>query len=132
MLCVVTLENLRINVRLVSNEKYYLKWTSKSSYIPQKLFDNDLVAIRRSTVRLTLNKPAYIGICILDLSKVLMCEFHYDYIKNKYGKNARLLFTDTDISCMKLKLKMSMNILITIKKCLILAIFHLKSKQYDN
>ena len=45
---------------------------------------------------LTLNKPAYIGMYILELSKVLMYEFHYDYIKNTYGNNSRLLFTDTD------------------------------------
>ena len=47
-------------------------------------------------VTLTLKKPAYVGICILDLSKVLMYEFHYDYIKNKYDSNSRHLFTDTD------------------------------------
>ena len=45
---------------------------------------------------LTLNKPADIGMCILELSKVIIYEFHYDYIKNKYGNNSRLLFTDTD------------------------------------
>ena len=53
---------------------------------------NDLVAICKSKVTLTLKKPACVQMCILDLSKVLMCGFHYDYIKNKYGKNARLLF----------------------------------------
>ena len=46
-----------------------------------KIFDNKLVAIRKSKVRLTLNKPACIGMCILELSKVLY-EFHYDSIKN--------------------------------------------------
>ena len=61
-----------------------------------KIFDNDLVAIRKNKVTLTLNKPPYIGMCILELSKVLMYEFQYDYIKNKYGNNSRLLFTDTD------------------------------------
>ena len=61
-----------------------------------KIFDNELVVIRKNKVTLTLNKPAYTGMCILELSKVLMYEFHYDYIKNKYGNNSRLLFTDTD------------------------------------
>ena len=46
-------------------------------------------------MKLTLNKPAYIGMCILELSKILMYVFHCDYIKNKYGNNSRLLFTDT-------------------------------------
>ena len=57
----------------------------------RKIFDNDLVAIRKNKVTLTLNRAAYIGMCILELSKVLMYEFHYDYIKNKYGNNSRLL-----------------------------------------
>ena len=61
-----------------------------------KIFDNDLVAILKKKVTLTLNRLAYIGMCILELSKVLMFEFHYDYIKNKYGNNSRLLLTDTD------------------------------------
>ena len=93
-----TMEKLRnrIDVRLVSNKKDYLKWIAKPSYIPYKIFDNDLVAIRKSQVTLTLNKPAYIGMCILELSKVLMYEFHYDYIKNKYDNSSKLLFTDTD------------------------------------
>ena len=52
--------------------------------------------IRKSKVTLALSKPPYVGMCILDLSKVLIYEFHYDYIKNKYGNNSRLLFTDTD------------------------------------
>ena len=61
-----------------------------------KKLDNDLVAIRKNKVTLTLNKPVYIGMCTLESSKVLMYKFHYDYITNKYGNNSRLLFTDTD------------------------------------
>ena len=66
--------------------------------MPQKLFDNNLFTIRKSNVTLTLNRPAFVGICIWVLSKVSLYEFHYDYIENKYGNNSRLLFTDTDIS----------------------------------
>ena len=61
-----------------------------------KIFDNDLVAIRKKKVTLTLNKPAYTAMSILELSKILMYEFHYDYIKNKYSNNSRLLFTDAN------------------------------------
>ena len=69
-----TMENLRnrIDVKLVSNKKDYLKWTSKPSYMSHKIFDNDLVAIRKNKVTLTRNKPAYTGMCILELSKILM------------------------------------------------------------
>ena len=106
---------------LLSNEKDYLQWISKPSYMSQKIFDNDLVAIRKSKVALTLNKQAYVGMCILDLSKILMYEFHHDYIKNKYGNNSTLSFTDTD----RLKPKMFMKILVWVKKCLILIIIQL-------
>ena len=88
-----TKENLRnsFDVRLVSNKKSYLKWTSKSSYMSQKIFDNDLVPIHKSIVTLRLKKPAYVEMSTLDLSEVLFYEFHYYYIKNNYGKNSRLL-----------------------------------------
>ena len=57
----------------------------------QKISDNDLVAIHKSKVKLKLNKAAYNGMCILDLSKVLTYQFHYDYIKHKYGLNKKSL-----------------------------------------
>ena len=47
-------------------------------------------------VTLTHNKPAYVGMCLLCLRIVLVYEFHYDYIENKYGNNSILLVTDTD------------------------------------
>ena len=95
----------RIDVKLASNKKDYLKWTSKPSYMSHKIFKNDLVAICKKKVRLTLNKPAYIGMCILELSEVLMYEFDYDYIKNKYGSNSKLLFTDTNSLMYEIKTK---------------------------
>ena len=65
-----TMENARnrIDVKLVNNEKYYLKRTSKQSYMLYKIFDNNLVAIRKSKLALKLNKPAYIRVFMLDLS----------------------------------------------------------------
>ena len=88
----------------------------------QKIFDIDLVVIRENKVTLTLNKPTYIGMCILLLSKVLMYEFHYDYIKNKYGNNSKLLFTDTDSLMSEIQTEDVYKILATIKKCLTLLI----------
>ena len=87
-----TMENLRnkIDVKLVSNKKYYLKWTSKPSYMSHKVFGNNLVVIRKKKLTLTLSQPACTGMCILELSKVLMHEFHYDYFLKKYGNNSRL------------------------------------------
>ncbi|XP_078363427.1 uncharacterized protein LOC144647502 [Oculina patagonica] len=93
-----TMENLRkrVDVRLVTNTKKLLKLTSKPTYVSSKIFNEDLVAVHKIKETLTLNRPAYIGMCILDLSKTLMYDFHYNYIKEKYGDKARLLFTDTD------------------------------------
>ena len=109
-----TIEDLRsrINVKIVNNEKDFLKRKSKPSYMSHKVLDNNLVVIHKNKLALKLNKPAYIGMCNLKWSKVLMYEFHYDYIKNKYGNKSKLLFTDTDC----LKLKISMKILAEIKK----------------
>ena len=72
--------------------KIYIK---TKLYVP-KIFDNNSVTIHKSKVALKLNKLVYIGICILEFSKVLIYKFHYDYIKNKYGNKSKLLFTDTD------------------------------------
>ena len=69
----------------------------------QNVFGNDLVAIRKNKVTLMLNKPAYIGIYILELIKVLRYELHYDYTNNKYGNKSRLLFTETN--CLMYEIK---------------------------
>ena len=56
-----------------------------------KIFDNNIVAIRKSKY----NKPAYTGMCILELNKVLICEFHYDYIR--YDNKSKLILADNDV-----------------------------------
>ena len=69
----------------------------------RKIFDNDLVEIHKSKVTLKLNKLGYVGMYLLDLSKVLMHEFRYDHIKNNYGNKSRLLFFDTDCLIYEIK-----------------------------
>ena len=93
-----TMENIRkrVDVRLVTDEKKLLKYTSKPTYVSNKIFNENLVAVHKIKETLTHNRPAYVGMCILDLSKTLMYEFHYKYIKDKYQEKAKLLFTDTD------------------------------------
>ena len=93
-----TMENIRkrVDVRLVTDEKKLLKLTSKPTYVSSKIFNENLVAVHKIKETLTLNRPAYVGMCILDLSKTLMYDFHYKYIKEIYGNKAKLLFTDTD------------------------------------
>ena len=121
------MENLRnrIDVNLVSNKKDYLKWTSKPGYMSHKIFGNDLVTIRKNKVTLTLNKSAYIRMCILELSKLLMYKFHYNSIKNKYDNNSRLSFTDTDCLMYDIETEDAYKDLSTIKKCLTLVIIQL-------
>ena len=93
-----TMENIRkrVDVRLVTDKKKLTKLASKPTYISSKIFNENLVAVHKIKETLTLNRPAYVGMCILDLSKTLMYDFHYNYIKHKYGEKAKLLFTDTD------------------------------------
>ena len=79
---------------MINNAKDYIKCVSRPNFISQKIFDKNFVAIHKTKPVLTLNKPIYVGFSILDLSKVLMHEFQYKYIKSK--SDAKLLFTDTD------------------------------------
>ena len=80
----------------MTNEKKLDKLTSKPTYVSSKIFNENLMAVHKVKETLTLNRPAYVGMCILDLSKMLMYDFHYNYIKKKYNNRARLLFTNTD------------------------------------
>ena len=93
-----TMENIRkrVDVRLVTSKEKLSKLASKPTYVSSKIFNENLVAVHKIKETLTLNRPAYVGMCILDLSKTLISDCHYNYIKHKYGNKAKLLFTDTD------------------------------------
>ena len=99
------MENLRkrINVRLVNNEKDFLKYTSRPTYITHKSFGKVYAAIQEIKPVLILNKPIYIGITVLSLSKWKIYDFHYNFIKKNF--DAELLFTDTDILTYEIKSK---------------------------
>ena len=90
-----TMENLRkrISLRLVNNEKDYLKHVSKTIFISQKIFNKNFVGIHEIKPVLKLNKPIYVGFTVLELSKWLMYDFHNNFIKKNVDAN--LLFTDT-------------------------------------
>ena len=93
-----TMENIRnrVDIRLVNSEAKAKKLAAKPNFKHCNIFDENLVAIHMKKTKLVFNKPVYLGMCILDLSKTLMYDFHYNYIKNKFHDKATLLFTDTD------------------------------------
>ena len=93
-----TMENIRnrVNVKLVNTEERFKKLSAKPNYKGCKIFKENLISVHMKKTSLTMNKPVYLGMCILDLSKTIMYDFHYQYIKPKYGAKAKLLFTDTD------------------------------------
>ena len=93
-----TMENIRnrVNVKLVNTGEQFKKLTAKPNYESRKIFNENLVSVHMKKTSLTMNKPVYLGMSILDLSKIIMFDFHYKYIKPKYGDKAKLLFTDTD------------------------------------
>ena len=96
-----TMENLRkrINVRLVNNEKDFLKYTSRPTYITHNIFGKDCYSWNK--LFLILNKPIYVGFTVLNLSKWKTYDFHYNFIKKNF--DAKLLFTDTDRLSYKIK-----------------------------
>lgn len=103
-----TMENLRLrsDIRLIN------KWDGRSgarSLIARpnfkrcKMFDENLVAIEMHRTHILMNKPIIIGMCVLELSKVHMYSFLYDYLKIKYGKNVQVVSTDTDAFILEIK-----------------------------
>ena len=93
-----TLENIRnrVDIKLVNNREKAEKLSAKPNFNHCNIFSEDLVAIHMKKTKLVFNKPVYLGMCILDLSKTVMYDFRYNYIKRKYEDKAKLLFTDTD------------------------------------
>ena len=93
-----TMENIRnrVVVKLVNTEEKFRKLIAKPNFRSRKIFSENLISVHMKNTSLTMNKPVYLGMCILDLSKTIMFDFHYNYIKPKYGDKAKLLFTDTD------------------------------------
>ena len=93
-----TMENIikRVDIKLVINTKQAEKLSPKPNFNCCNIFSKNLPSIHMKKTKLTFDKPVYLGMCILDFSKTLMYGFHYNYIKQKYGGKAKLLFTDTD------------------------------------
>ena len=93
-----TIENIRKrqNIILVDNRKKALQLSTKPNFDRAPIFDRNLIAIHMKKTEVYFNKPVYVGQAILDISKTLMSDFHYDYIRAKYNDAAEFLFTDTD------------------------------------
>ena len=126
-----SMENIRkrINVRLINNSKDYVKCVSKPNFISQKIFSKKFVAIHQIKSVLTLDKPIYVGFNILELSKLLMYKFHYEYIKNKF--DVKLLFTDTDILVYEIKRKDVYEVSYSDKHWFDCSNYPVNSKYYD-
>ena len=93
-----TMENVRNHrdIKLVTTEEKRSKLVSEPNYHTTKHFSKDLLAIETKKTKVKMNKPVYLGMSILDISKTLMYEFWYDYIKVKYREKAKLCCMDTD------------------------------------
>ena len=87
-------ERKRVNIKLINNEKKYLKVVSRPSFVSQKFLDKNLEAVHKIKPVLLLNKPIYVGFSILELCKMIMYDWHYNYFVKKF--DCSLLFTDTD------------------------------------
>jgi len=100
-----SMENVRKrqNIKLVTTKQKFLKYTSKPTFLNSKIFNSEFAAVHYVKEKLVLDKPVYVGFCVLDISKTLMYDFHYGFIKSTYGSKAKLLFTDTDSLCYEIK-----------------------------
>ena len=102
-----TLENIRnrVDIRLISSDKVAQKLAAKPNFDRFTIFDEYLIAVHMKKTKLYFSKPVYLGMSILDLSKSLMYDFHYNYFKTKYGDKAKLFFTDADCLAYEIRTK---------------------------
>ena len=100
-----TMENVRKHrdIKLVKTDKKRNKLVSEPNYHTMKLIDDNLTIIEMKKVKVKMNKPIYLGLSILDISKITMYEFWYDFIKSKYGNRAKLCYMDTDSFIINIK-----------------------------
>ena len=100
-----TMENVRNHrdIRVVTTYKRRSILASEPNYYSTKYISKDLLIMEMKKTEVVMNKPIYLGQAILDISKTLMYEFWYDYIKPKSGDKARLCYTDTDSFIMHIK-----------------------------
>ena len=93
-----TIENVRKhkNINLVTSSKIYLKNVMKPNFKSSVCFSKNLMGMEMGKVSVKMYKPVYLGQVILDLSKLVMYEFHYDYMVPKYGDGVKLCYMDTD------------------------------------
>ena len=102
-----TMENVRNDrdIKLMTSEKRRKLLVSEPNYHSCKKFSDHLMAIEMKKTRVKINKSLYLGMSILDISKILMYEFWYNYIIPKYGDKAKLCYTDTDSFIIYIKTK---------------------------
>ena len=93
-----TMENIRKhrNIKLVTNTESYLCTVMKPNFKSGVLFGKNLMGCEMGKIKVVMNKPVYLGQVILDLSKTIMYEFHYDYMRPKYSNKLKLCYMDTD------------------------------------
>ena len=100
-----TMENIRKHrdIKLVTTDKRKNKLVSEPNYHTMNYISEDLSITEMNKTKVKMNKPIYLGLSILEISKLLMYEFWYDYMKPKYGNNVKLCYMDTDSFIMNIK-----------------------------
>ena len=91
------------DIKLVTTDKRRNQLVSKPNYHTTKWFSEKLLAIEMKRTKVKMNQPIYLGLSILEISKTVMYEFWYDYMKPKYGDNVKLCYMDTDSFIMHIK-----------------------------